>query len=475
MKVLVWISRLIVGTLFILSGLIKANDPHGFSYKLEEYFEVFSNDLTVKVTEELTENGKRIQDEPCAGKILPDFMEKVEVRIPESEQSGTTRMLVSFFHFLAKNALFLAIFICVLEIVLGVCTLFGIGIRPVSWLLLGMIVFFTFLTFYSAYFNKVTDCGCFGDALKLTPWQSFWKDVILLFFIVPIWWHNRKIKSSSTADSSELALGIAAVLFMGALILLQFKWWFPLIFVAAMLIIRMLTGRFSPRFYASGLVIAATLISTGFGIYTELYEPVKDYRPWKEGAHLEPLRYSQPDRVQTDFLYIRKSDCELVRKSPDTEGWDWYTMEFDEAHLFWKQDQVILEKGQDALIKDFSLNDPETEEPWADTLFQRPGRKFFVVFHKPSKVNPNALNALRTFTAAAMAKGIPVYGAAAATGEEILDFISREQLPFPVFSNDEKPLKTILRSNPGLVELDGDLVVKKWPGRCLPKPKYLNQ
>src|SRR3954463_7534791 len=126
MKVLAQISRFLVGILFIISGFIKANDPLGFSYKLGEYFDVF--------------------------------------HIP----------------WLNPAALILAIVICAIEIGLGVALLLGAKMRATSWSLLVMIVFFTWLTFYSWYFNKVTDCGCFGDALHLKPFQSFMKDIVLL-------------------------------------------------------------------------------------------------------------------------------------------------------------------------------------------------------------------------------------------------------------------------------------------------------
>src|SRR5690606_31982602 len=125
-------SRIFVGLLFIISGLIKLNDPVGFSYKLGEYF------------------GETVLNMP----------------------------------FLIPVALPLAVFIVIFEAILGVMLIVGYKPKFTVWSLLLMIVFFTFLTFYSAYFNKVTDCGCFGDALKLTPWQSFWKDIVLLIFIV---------------------------------------------------------------------------------------------------------------------------------------------------------------------------------------------------------------------------------------------------------------------------------------------------
>ena len=134
MQFLTLISRLLVELLFIVSGLIKANDALGFSYKLEEYF---------------------------------------------SQECLIWKFLIPFSFTLAAG-------ICIAEIVLGVMVLIGARPKFTSLSLLGMIVFFTFLTFYSAYFNKVTDCGCFGDAVKLTPWESFGKDIILLFFITVI-------------------------------------------------------------------------------------------------------------------------------------------------------------------------------------------------------------------------------------------------------------------------------------------------
>ena len=131
-NILTTISRILVGVLFIISGFIKANDPLGFSYKLNEYFTVFHIDWMSHVSLEL------------------------------------------------------AMFICVIEVALGFALLLGAKMRLVAWSLLLMIIFFSFLTFYSAYFDVVKDCGCFGDALHLTPWQSFTKDAVLLVLILII-------------------------------------------------------------------------------------------------------------------------------------------------------------------------------------------------------------------------------------------------------------------------------------------------
>ena len=139
MKFLRELVRVMVAGLMIFSGLIKMNDPVGMGIKMEEYFEVFSSDLS------------------------------------------------SFFEVFIPISLQIAVLVIVLEVALGVALLFNFRMKQTTSLLLGLIVFFTALTFYSAFFNKVTDCGCFGDAIKLTPWQSFYKDVVLLILSGIIW------------------------------------------------------------------------------------------------------------------------------------------------------------------------------------------------------------------------------------------------------------------------------------------------
>ncbi|REA63138.1 DoxX family protein [Dyadobacter luteus] len=168
MKIFAQISRVIVGLLFIFSGLIKLNDPVGTQYKLEEYFEVFAADL-------------------------PAFHDLFVSLIP--------------------MALYFSVFLCAAEVVLGIALLVAYKPRTTSVLLLLIILFFTFLTFYSAYFNKVTDCGCFGAAIKLTPWTSFGKDIFLLILILVIVYYRKKFKPLPTGLivllSTIASLGIA--------------------------------------------------------------------------------------------------------------------------------------------------------------------------------------------------------------------------------------------------------------------------
>ena len=132
LKLSTQISRIVVGGLFIFSGFVKLVDPIGSQYKFQEYF-----------------------SEP-----------------------------VLDMEFLIPYALLFAVFLIVAEILLGVMILIGYKPKFTVWSLLILSVIFLFLTWYSAFYNKVTDCGCFGDAIKLTPWETFYKNVILIVLII---------------------------------------------------------------------------------------------------------------------------------------------------------------------------------------------------------------------------------------------------------------------------------------------------
>ena len=169
MKFLTQIFRISVAILFVISGFVKLNDPLGFSYKLQEYFS-------------------------------PDVLNLT---------------------FLAPYALIFSFLIVVFEVVVGVFLFLGFKPKFTLWSLLSMILFFTFLTFYSAYFDKVKDCGCFGDALKLTPWESFFKDLILLILIGVIFIFKDFIKPFFNTSITNLVatLSLISSIFFGFYVL----------------------------------------------------------------------------------------------------------------------------------------------------------------------------------------------------------------------------------------------------------------
>ena len=225
MKILTVISRVIIGSLFIVSGLIKANDPIGFSYKLEEYF-------------------------------TPDVL-NLEWMVP--------------------FALLLAVIICIVEIVLGAATIMGAKIKLTSGLLLVMMGLFTFLTFYSAYFEKVTDCGCFGDAIKLTPWHSFYKDVCLLILSLYLFFQRKTIQPNTLTQDIVLTL-ISIILIAGFS-----AWNFPIYFTMLMFSLILVLKRFSflPERSALIVISISLLFSLSFSIFILRHLPIMDFRPYK--------------------------------------------------------------------------------------------------------------------------------------------------------------------------------------------------
>ena len=164
MKFLVQISRILVGALFIFSGFVKLVDPIGSQYKFQEYF---------------SESVLNIE-------------------------------------FLIPYALLFAIFLIVAEILLGVMILIGYKSKFTVWSLLILTLIFLFLTWYSAYHNKVTDCGCFGDAIKLTPWETFYKNVILIALIIVLLIKVKLIKPLFSGKIPKLItfLSLAGFLFI---------------------------------------------------------------------------------------------------------------------------------------------------------------------------------------------------------------------------------------------------------------------
>lgn len=167
MKLALTLVRFFVGGLFIFSGLIKVNDPVGTAIKMEEYFEIFSLDIA------------------------------------------------SFFHFFVPFALPISIFMVVLEVVLGIALMVNYKQKWTLKALLAIIVFFTFLTGWSAITNSVTDCGCFGDAIKLTPWESFIKDIVLLVMIGFLYLNQRHSQSKTAEKTGHFIVGGSFVLSLG--------------------------------------------------------------------------------------------------------------------------------------------------------------------------------------------------------------------------------------------------------------------
>jgi uncharacterized membrane protein YphA (DoxX/SURF4 family) len=178
MRIVVNIVRIIVGVLFIFSGLVKANDPLSLSYKMKEFFELWNSEL---------EKGSF-------------FMR------------GT---LINLFQFLHDHSLSLSLFLIFFEIIAGVALLLGWRMKIFSWLLLLLTIFFTFLTGYALYSGKFSNCGCFGDCIPLSPGTSFLKDIVLTLLIIYLFVNRRKITPYLSSKANFSILAAATILSFG--------------------------------------------------------------------------------------------------------------------------------------------------------------------------------------------------------------------------------------------------------------------
>jgi uncharacterized membrane protein YphA (DoxX/SURF4 family) len=501
MKYLANIFRVFVGLLFIFSGLIKSNDPTGFSYKLDEYFSVFSAELeaeqdsiyatvtapdgsftkTLAINPNATSydilaatspwkavsigtetkdsvyfadasiylNNVELLNVPvnaedsnvvlltakiaygAAGKELGNktitfksFQSNLKnITIDAGEYVQPNSWLVDFFQGLRPYALALAIFLCVLEIVLGIALLIGWSPKLIVTLLIVLILFFTFLTWYSAYYNKVTDCGCFGDAIKLTPWESFYKDIILcisIFFIT---------------------LGV--------------KYIKPI---------------FSKPF-AVKLLTVFTLFSTGFAMYCWHYLPVKNFLKFKKGNDIEALAVV-PEDAPTDvyenvFIYA-KDGTEEEFTLEQMSGRD---LKADGYEFVDRKDKLIS-KGYEPEIHDFKIMDESRNNDYAEDFFANDStHKILIVMNELEQVNLEAMEDLKTVIKACKKQGIEIYPLTASDAETTEAFRHEHQLDIPFYYGDKTNLKSIIRSNPGLVLFNGNVVKENWPSTRLPSEK----
>jgi len=353
MKILVPISRIFVGILFIISGFIKLNDPLGFSYKLQEYF---SADV---------------------------------LNLP----------------FLEPYALVLSVFVVVFEVVLGVFLLIGYKPKFTVWSLLLMIVFFTFLTFYSAYFDKVKDCGCFGDALKLTSWESFTKDVVLLVFVL--------------------------ILFYGKSYIMPI---------------------FKPL-PTTILALFSFIASLGFGYHVLMHLPSIDFRAYKIGDNLmenmsTPI--DAPKAIQ-EFTWVFKVNGK--EKKIVTNG-SYPLIEGE----YLRVETKVIDEGFTPLILDFSI---ESEEEDLTPQFLADDKLIMIVSYNLDTAETQGLQKLKTLSEKAQAEGYTVIGLSASGENTIAKINATYGLDFEFYLCDEKALKTVVRSNPGVLQLNSGTVQQK--------------
>ncbi len=349
-------SRIFVGSLFIISGLIKLNDPVGFSYKLAEYF-----------------------SEPVLN--LP---------------------------FLVPLALAIAVTIVIFETMLGVMLLLDYKSNFTIFSLLAMIVFFTFLTFYSAYFNKVTDCGCFGDALKLTPWQSFTKDIVLLFFIIILFINRRLVRPLFGKSMNQILIGISL-----ALCVLMAYW-----------------------------------------VLNHL--PLVDFRAYKVQTNIQKAMEIPDDapKAKVDMVFVYN----VGGVDKDFSEADVMAGKIPDGAKFVKRNDVVITPGYIPEVHDFTM-----EKDGGDhkaELMEEPKLMAFIAYDL-SHASPNGMAKLEKISKEARSKGYKVIALTASNDSEIDDAKKLYDLTFDFYFCDGTTLKTIERANPSIVIFNRGTIVQK--------------
>ncbi|MDR2282452.1 MAG: DoxX family protein [Sphingobacterium sp.] len=376
--ILLWISRLFVGLLFIFSGLIKANDPMGFGFKLQEYFHVLH------------------------------------------------------LNFLNDYATWIAVAICAFEIILGALLVLGIAGRKVAWGLLLLIIFFTFLTFYSAFFEVVSSCGCFGDAIPLTPWQSFIKDLVLLVFILVIFVKRKKIV--------------------------------PLI---------------ASSFTNNLLSFFVIILSFGIGIYTISYLPFVDFLPYKEGNNIPKLMEIPEGAEQDEYEHIyalKNKTTNEEKKMTDKEYMDQKIWEDENWEVIGEPESKLIKKGYQVPIPDLIISDAEGNDLTQEVI-NNPYYNFVVTSVDVTKLSPTDFIALdkinQTIRDLSTEYNIRAILLTASSSDNVNYLNDQLDLVLESFYADAVPLKSMVRSNPGVMLLQNGTVIKKWSKHAFPSKEKL--
>lgn len=376
-RIVLLIARILTGVVFVFSGLIKANDPVGFGYKLQEYFHVLG------------------------------------------------------LQFLNEYAVSIAVVICSLEVLLGGLLLLGFWRKWVARGLLILILFFTFLTFYSAFFEVVTSCGCFGDAIPLTPWQSFIKDLILLGLILIIFKNWQQIRPVTTDSYTK-----------------------------------------------SIVTVALIVVSIGVGVYTVNFLPFIDFLPYKKGSHIPSLMVmpegAEEDVYELTYMMKNKESGEekTISDKEYMEG-EWWK---DEAwEIVGDPTSRLLKKGYQIPITDLLITDANGEDVTAQ-LIENPYFNLIVVAWDLQHTDRKALAKINeTIKEAALAYHMRVVLLTAAPSRVAEELSDELDLLTEIFYADAVPLKSMVRANPGVLLMQNGVLLDKWHHNTFPKFEQLDK
>ncbi len=358
MKIFAFISRILVGLVFVFSGFVKGVDPLGTAYRMEDYFHAFGT--------------------PWADPL----------------------------------ALLLSITLCAVEFTFGIALLLNLRLKALAWPLLLLMVFFTGLTLNDAIFNPVPDCGCFGDAIKLTNWETFYKNVVLMVFVLIIFFYRKKFVPWLTPRAGAIAVAV---------------------------------------FFA-----AFTL----FSVYQYRHLPMIDFLGWKKGADLVP---DNPGKSKVYLTYRSRVTGEEKEYLSPNYPWN------DSA---WVAEYEFVEQRVDdsEVIRGHSLQIFDAEgADLTELIVPNPDFQFIVAAYSLDMSSRRGLERVRElFDAVSREDGYSFVLLTGSLEDEIREARAVLGDDLEIYNADDVELKMMVRANPGLILLRDGIVLGKWHWRDIP-------
>lgn len=371
MKVVKHFSRIVVGIVFVFSGFVKGIDPWGSAYKFTDYF-----------------NAMHLE-------------------------------------WLIWTALPMGILLAFAEFAIGVALLSNIFMRFTSWLALLFMIFFTGLTLWIAIANPVTDCGCFGDAIVISNWETFYKNIVLILLTVIIFIYRNNMKGLPGKKAGYMLSIILAVVY------------------------------------------------AGFVVYSYNHLPVFDFRPYKVGVNIHEAMSVPADAPQDEyeniFYYVNNNTGEVERFTEENYPWQ-DTLNYS----FHDIESILVQKGYEPPIHDFTIETPEGDDI-IDFFLYADNYVFMLIAYDLSKSSLKSQEKINTLANWALGNEMEFICLTSSLPSDSEAFARENGAPYEFFNTDEITLKTIVRSNPGLMVVKDGIIVAKYHYNDIPSPEEFQQ
>jgi hypothetical protein len=358
------ISRILFGAVFVFSGFVKAIDPLGFTYKIEDYLRTFGG----------------------------------------------------FFESMADYAFPLAIALSTLELLIGFNMILKVHINLTNILALLFMLVMTPLTLYIAIKNPVTDCGCFGDALIISNWATFFKNIILISIVILMLVYSAKFRPFLSSKVQHI-------------------------------------GTFS--FIVFGILLS---------VYSYRHLPMINFLPYKIGVNIQQAMIipddAPSDNYKTTFIYEKEG----VQKEFTLDNYP----KNDSSWVFVDQKTVLVSQGYKAPIHDFSIMNGQFDDITQQVL-NYPGQTYLLIMYDLNETSIKGAKEAEKVYQKYLNSGMKFYALTASSDADVQKFKDKTGVTYPFWKTDPTTLKTIIRANPGLVLLKKGTIIGKWNWRDFEK------